>query len=143
MSRWFARFFGFAGRLDRASWWTRAALVAAMWVAQDAFVDEATVVAVAARLGRSPLALALVWAAVAVWWGLMIWIAAAASVRRLHDRGGHGARLLLFVLPAVIAAHWLAKYGVAWVAVAASLAWMVIELGILPGRRDDGDPPHR
>ncbi|MCE1236424.1 MAG: DUF805 domain-containing protein [Hyphomicrobiales bacterium] len=145
MRRLLARFFGFSGRLDRQRWWTRAAIVAAMGLVQDAFVDEARVVALATHLGRSPGSLALVWAGVAAWWLAMIWIAAAACVRRLHDRGEPGGRILLWLLPGVVAAHWTSTHVYAWAGVALALAWAVVELGVLPGRDlgAGGSPPRR
>lgn len=131
---WRSRLFSFQGRLDRARWWTRAALVAALWVAQDALVDEASLVAAARALGGAPVALFALWGAVAAWWAVMIAIGLSACVRRLHDRGSSGLRLLAFALPAAVAGHWLDRHWVAWIAFAVPLVWAVAELGLAPSR---------
>lgn len=131
---WLSRLISFHGRLDRAQWWTRIAVVAALWVAQDAFVDEASLVAVARSLGGSPLALFALWGCVALWWAAMIAIAASACVRRLQDRGAPGLRLLAYGLPMAVAGHWLERFWYAWIAFAVPLAWMIAELGLAPSR---------
>lgn len=136
-----AALFSTAGRLDRGGWWTRAALVAAAWVAQDVLSSDRSLTAVADLLGRRPATLALVWGTVAALWIAGVWILVAASVRRMRDRGQSGFRLLAFTLPAIVAAHWLERLWVSWVAFVLALAWGVVELGLLPGDETRGAGP--
>lgn len=138
---WLRALFSFQGRVRRPSWWIAAGLVAAMFALHRAFVSEENLVAAARLIGRSPAALFLVWGLVAAWWGVMAWLVLAASVRRLHDRGHSGWRLLLFLAPAAVAAHFVGRWWPAELAFVASLAWMIGELGLLPGDGDPLDPP--
>ncbi len=140
---WLRALFSFHGRVGRISWWISVGLVAAMAALHLAFVSEETLVAAARHLGRSPASLLLVWAVVVLWWGVMGWLLLAASVRRLGDRGLSGWRLLLFLLPAAVAAHFVGTYWPAELAMVASLAWMVGELGLLPGVDDRVDGARR
>ena len=77
----------------------------------------------------------------------MAWIFLAASVRRLADRRLSGWRLFLFLAPAAVAAHFLGRFWPAELAMVASLAWMIGELGLLPATDDpfagDGAPGPR
>lgn len=140
---WLRALFSFCGRVGRFSWWIAVALAAVMATLHFAFVDEAVLVAVARRFGRSPAVLFLVWGLVGVWWGLIGWIVAAASIRRLADRGHAGWRLLLFLAPAAVAGHFLGRWWPAELAMIASLAWVVGELGLLPGDEPDDRSPDR
>lgn len=140
---WLHALFSFRGRVGRVSWWISAGLVAAMAAFHFAFVSEESLVAAARALGRSPASLLLVWALVALWWGVMGWILLAASVRRLADRGLPGWRLFLFLSPAAVAGHFTGIYWPAELAMVASLAWMVGELGLLPGTADRLDAAGR
>lgn len=133
---WLRAVFSFRGRVGRPSWWLAAGLVAIMYVLHRAFVSEESLVAAARLIGRSPAALFFVWGLVAAWWILMAWIFLAASVRRLADRRLSGWRLFLFLAPAAVAAHFVGRYWPAELAMIASLAWMVGELGLLPGTTD-------
>lgn len=130
---WTEAFFSFRGRVGRTSWWLSAGVVAVMLALHFVLVDEASLVAAARMIGHSPAALFFVWGLVATWWGLMGWIFLAASVRRLADRGHSGWRLVAFLAPAAIAAHFIGRFWPAELAMVASLAWMVGELGLLPG----------
>ena len=142
---WVRALFSFRGRVGRTSWWLAAAVAGLMLALHFAFVDEASLVAAARLIGRSPAALLLVWGLVAVWWGLVAWVFLAASVRRLADRGHSGWRLVLFLAPAAVAAHFLGRFWPAELAMVASLAWMVGELGLLPAIDDPraADTPDR
>lgn len=144
---WLRALFSFRGRAGRASWWIAASVVAAMVALHFAVVSEANLVGAARLIGRSPLALFLVWGLVALWWIAVAWIFLAASVRRLADRRVSGWRLFLFLAPAAVAAHFLGRFWPAELAMVASLAWMVGELGLLPGTSDpfagDGAPGAR
>ena len=133
---WLRAIFSFRGRVGRTSWWTATAIATAMLAGHFAFVSEESLVAAARLIGRSPAALLLVWGLVAAWWVVMAWIFLAASVRRLADRRLSGWRLFLFLAPAAVAAHFLGRFWPAELAMIASLAWMVGELGLLPGTDD-------
>ena len=134
---WLRALFSFHGRVGRTSWWISAGLAAAMAALHVALVTEASLVAAARTIGRSPAALLLVWGLVVLWWIALAWIVLAASVRRLADRRLSGWRLVLFLAPAAIAAHFIGRFWPAELAMVASLAWMIGELGLLPG----GDAP--
>lgn len=136
-----AALFATAGRLDRGGWWLRLALVGALFLAQAGLASDTSLDLFADLLGRRPATLALVWGGVALAWIAGIGIFVAASVRRLHDRGHSGLRLLAFALPAIVAAHWLASLWFAWLAFLPALAWGVIELGVLPAARRADAPP--
>lgn len=144
---WLRALFSFRGRVGRTSWWIAAGLVAVMVALHVVFVSEESLVAVARLLGRSPASLFLVWGLVVLWWGLMAWIFLATSVRRLADRRLSGWRLFLFLAPAAVAGHFIGRWWPAELAMIASLAWMVGELGLLPGTDDpfagDGAPGTR
>ena len=133
---WLRAIFSFQGRVGRVSWWIAAGLAAVMAGLHFAFVDEASLVAAARLVGRSPAVLFALWGLVALWWGLIGWIALAASIRRLADRGHSGWRLVLFLAPAAVAGHFLGRFWPAELAMVASLAWMIGELGLLPGDED-------
>ena len=133
---WLRALFSFRGRVGRVSWGIAAGLVAVMAMLHFAFVSEENLVAAARLLGRSPASLFFVWGLVALWWGLIAWIFLAASVRRLADRRQSGWRLFLFLAPAAVAGHFLGRWWPAELAMIASLAWMVGELGLLPGTDD-------
>lgn len=136
---WLRAIFSFRGRVGRVSWWIAAGLAAVMAGLHLAFVSEASLVAAARLVGRSPLVLIALWGLVALWWGVIGWIVLAASVRRLADRGHSGWRLFLFLAPAAVAGHYLGVYWPAELAMVASLAWMVGELGLLPGDEERRD----
>ena len=133
---WLRALFSFRGRVGRTSWWISAGLAAAMAALHVATVTEESLVAAARTIGRSPAALFLVWGFVALWWIALAWILLAASVRRLADRRLSGWRLFLFLAPAAIAAHFVGRFWPAELAMVASLAWMIGELGLLPGTDD-------
>lgn len=139
---WLRAIFSFRGRVRRPSWWIAMGLVAIMATLHVAFVSEESLVVAARLIGRSPASLLLVWGLVAAWWVVIAWIFFAASIRRLADRGQSGWRLLLFLAPAVVAAHFAGRFWPATVAMVLSLAWMVGELG-LGGTREprDGSTP--
>ncbi len=122
-----------AGRLDRGGWWTRLALVGALFLAQAALASDASLDLFADLLGRRPATIALVWGGVAALWIAGAVILVAASVRRLHDRGRPALQLLAFALPAIVSAHWLGTFWWAWIAFLPALAWGIVELGVLPG----------
>ena len=136
---WLRALFSFRGRVGRTSWWIAAVLAAVMLVLHFAFVSEESLVAAARLIGRSPAALLLVWGLVALWWGLVAWIVLAASIRRLADRRHSGWRLFLFLAPAAVATHFIGRFWPAELAMVASLAWMIGELGLLPG--DETEEP--
>lgn len=139
----FSALFSHAGRLGRGGWWTRMALVAALWVAQDALASEAGLTFFAEHLGRRPATLAAVWGAVALLWIAGVWILVAASARRLRDRGQPALRLLVFALPAIVAAHWLERLWFSWIAFVLALLWGLVELGVLPGEVPPSEPDER
>ncbi len=139
----FSALFSHAGRLDRGGWWTRMALVAALWVAQDALASEESLTFFAEHLGRRPATLAAVWGAVALLWIAGVWILVVASARRLRDRGQPGLRLLAFALPAIVAAHWLERLWFSWIAFVLALLWGLVELGVLPGEAAPREPGAR
>lgn len=142
MSRLAAGLFSARGRLGRESWWTRLAIVGALFLAQGALASDASLDLFADLLGRRPATLALVWGGVVVMWIAGAVILVAASVRRLRDRGLPGLRLLAFTLPAIVSAHWLGTFWWAWIAFLPAFLWGIVELGVLPGRPGaDGDRP--
>ena len=133
---WLRALFSFRGRVGRPSWWISAAIATAMAALHFAVVSEASLVAAARTIGRSPAALFLVWGLVVLWWIALAWIFLAASVRRLADRRVSGWRLFLFLAPAAVAAHFIGRFWPAELAMIASLAWMIGELGLLPASDD-------
>lgn len=133
MSRLATALFSTRGRLGREGWWTRLAIVGALYLTQGALASDASLDLFADLLGRRPATLALVWGGVAALWIVGAVILVAASVRRLHDRGVSGSRLLAFALPAIVSAHWLDTFWWAWIAFLPALLWGIVELGVLPG----------
>ena len=103
------RLFGFRGRLARSPFWWTAVLLGAAFIVLFVFLD--------ATLGRaSTLAL----------YPPFFWIAAAAAVKRMRDRGKSPAWLLVALVPVL------------------GPLWLLVDLGLLrgtPGENHYGPDP--
>ena len=108
-------FFSFNGRINRATYWTRAFPVLLAW---GVFVN-AVHVSELQMLGMQGL--------VSVTLSLLgLWPSLAVTVKRLHDRGRSGWFLLIFLIPVL------------------GPIWLLIEIWFLPGDQDTnrfGDSP--
>jgi len=99
--------FGFRGRASRAEWWA---------VNFAGFVPYILLFLLLPKGYDPGVAIAVLFGGVLL---IMTYLWAACSVRRLHDRGKHGAWFFLYFLPVV------------------GPMWMLIECGILGSAESD------
>ena len=120
----FRLLFGFAGRIDRATYWR------AILIYSGGLLIVCAIVALVglALYGHGRFDLAIPFLVLLV----------PLSVRRLHDRDKSGWRLLMFCAPPVVLDHYAdaAGTGLQYAFSLASLAlsvWAFVELGLLRG----------
>ena len=99
--------FGFEGRIGRGPFWTGQALVLVLVALYARYMDRLLVMWIPGSIFMGS-AIALLLALP------MIWVQAAITIKRCHDRGKSGFWSLLLLVPAL------------------GLLWLVIDCGILP-----------